>query len=293
MSLQGKTLFITGASRGIGLAIALRAARDGARIAIAAKTADPHPKLPGTIYTAAAEIERSGGHALPLVVDVRQEADVNAAVEKTVATFGGIDICINNASAIKLTGTEATSMKQFDLMHQINTRGTYLVTKACLPHLKRGANPHVLNIAPPLELRPDWFAPHVAYTMAKYGMSLCVLGMAQEFKNDGIAVNALWPRTIIATAAIQFEFAGGRFLRHARTVAIMAEAAHAVLTKPATTHTGRFLIDDEVLSAEGVRDFDRFRVDPTVPLMPDLFVDPKAPLPPGVTFDPVDAAPAV
>ena len=286
MSLRGKTLFITGASRGIGLAIALRAARDGARVAIAAKTTEPHPKLPGTIYTAASAIEQAGGRALPLVADVRNESDVMAAVEKTVAAFGGIDICVNNASAIKLTGTETTSMKQFDLMHQINTRGTFLTTKACLPHLRKAENPHVLMIAPPLDLRPEWFAPHVAYTIAKFGMSLCVLGMAQELGADHIAVNALWPRTIIATAAIQFEFAGGQFMNRARTVEVMAEAAHAVLTQPASTHSGRFLIDDEVLSAAGVRDFDRFRVDPTQPLMPDLFIDPRAPLPPGVSLGP-------
>ena len=290
--LGGKALFITGASRGIGLAIALRAARDGARVAIAAKTAAPHPKLPGTIHTAAEQIERAGGQALPLVVDVRHDADVLAAVEKTVAAFGGIDICVNNASAIALTGTEATTMKQFDLMHQINTRGTYLVTQACLPHLKRGTNPHVLMIAPPPALKPEWFAPHVGYTMAKYGMSLCVLGMAKEFRPHGIAVNALWPRTTIATAAVQFLFGGDAAVRRSRTVDIMAEAAYAILTKPASSEslTGRFLIDDEVLSAEGIRDFDRFRVDPTAALMPDLFIDPHAPLPPGVSFEPVTPA---
>jgi citronellol/citronellal dehydrogenase len=292
MSLRGRTLFITGASRGIGLAIALRAARDGARVAIAAKTAAPHPKLPGTIYTAAEEIERAGGQALPLVVDVRHDAEVLAAVEKTVAAFGGIDICVNNASAIALTGTEATTMKQFDLMHQINARGTYLVTQACLPHLKRGTNPQVLMIAPPPALKPEWFAPHVGYTMAKYGMSLCVLGMAHEFRMHGIAVNALWPRTTIATAAVQFLFGGDAATRRSRTADIMAEAAYAILTKPASRApsellTGRFLIDDEVLSAEGVRDFDRFRVDPSQPLAPDLFIDPHAPLPPGVSFEPV------
>jgi len=285
MTLQQRTLFITGASRGIGLAIALRAARDGAHVAIAAKTAEPHPKLPGTIYTAAEAIEQAGGRALPLIVDVRDEGAVVKAVERTVDVFGGIDICVNNASAIKLTRTDATSMKQFDLMHQINTRGTFLTTKSCLPHLKRGTNPHVLNIAPPLDLRPEWFAPHVAYTMAKFGMSLCVLGMAEELRGDGIAVNALWPRTIIATAAIQFEFAGGQFMNRARTPDIVADAAHAILTKPASSFTGRFLIDDEVLSAEGIRDFDRYRVDPTQPLMSDLFLDPRAPLPPGVTLD--------
>jgi citronellol/citronellal dehydrogenase len=290
MSLRGKTLFITGASRGIGLAIATRAARDGARVAIAAKTAVPHPKLPGTIYTAAEEIERAGGQALPLVVDVRHDQEVATAVEQTVAAFGGIDICVNNASAIALTGTEATSMKQFDLMHQINTRGTYLVTKACLPYLKRATNAHVLVIAPPLELKPAWFGAHVAYTLAKYGMSLCALGLAHELRPDGVAVNALWPRTTIATAAVRFLFGGDETMRRSRTPDIMAEAAHAILTKPAASFTGRFLIDDEVLSAEGVRDFDRFRVDPTTPLMLDLFIDPEAPLPPGVSFAPVGQA---
>jgi citronellol/citronellal dehydrogenase len=287
MSLAGKTLFITGASRGIGLAIALRAARDGARVAIAAKTAEPHPKLPGTIFTAAAAIEKAGGTALPLVVDVRHETDVDTAVEKTVAAFGGIDICVNNASAIRLAGTEATSMKHFDLMHQVNTRATYLVTRACLPHLKRAINPHVLVLAPPLALRPEWFAPHLAYSIAKFGMSLCVLGMAQEFRADRIAVNALWPRTTIATSAIQFVLGGTEMWRRSRTTDIVAEAAHAVLTKPAASYTGNFVIDDEVLSAEGVQDFDRFRVDPTAPLALDLFVDPRAPLPRGATLEPV------
>jgi citronellol/citronellal dehydrogenase len=289
MSLRGRRLFITGASRGIGLAIALRAARDGACVAIAAKTATPHPKLPGTIYTAAERVERAGGRALPLIVDVRNETDVQAAVEQTVAAFGGIDICVNNASAIALTGTEATPMKKFDLMHQINTRGTYLVTRACLPHLRRGTNPHVLMIAPPLDFRPDWFAPHVAYALAKYGMSLCVLGMAQELRGEGISVNALWPRTMIATAAVEFVF-GNEELRRSRTADIVADAAYAVLTKPAPSFTGRFLIDDELLSAEGVRDFDRYRVDPSVPLKPDLFIDPQAPLPPGVSLGPATRA---
>jgi citronellol/citronellal dehydrogenase len=287
MSLRSKTLFITGASRGIGLAIAIRAAREGARVAIAAKTATPHARLPGTIYTAAEQIEEAGGTALPLVVDVRNEADVNAAVEKTVAAFGGIDICVNNASAIKLTGTEATSMKHFDLMHQVNARATFLVSRACLPHLKRGTNPHVLVLAPPPQLKPEWFAPHLGYTMAKYGMSLCVLGMAQELRAYAIAVNALWPRTVIATAALDFEFGGEHMRRRARTTEIVADAAYAILTKPAASYSGHFLIDDEVLSAEGIRDFDRFRVDPTMPLGLDLFVDPQTPLPPGVTLDPV------
>src|SRR5471030_2985193 len=226
MSLSGKTLFVTGASRGIGLAIALRAARDGANIAIAAKTAEPHPKLPGTIYSAAEEIEDAGGKALPLIVDVRDEAGVLEAVEKTVAAFGGIDICVNNASAISLTGTLATDMKRYDLMHQINTRGTFLTSKACIPHLKRSANPHVLMLSPPLDMSARWFAGHVAYSMAKFGMSMCVLGMAEEYKADGIAFNALWPRTGIATAAIRFALAGDEGMRQCRTTDIMADAAH-------------------------------------------------------------------
>jgi len=282
MSLQGKTLFVTGASRGIGLAIALRAARDGANVAIAAKTAEPHKHLPGTIYTAAAEIEQAGGKALPLIVDVRDEANVYAAVEKTVAAFGGIDICVNNASAISLTGTEATDMKRYDLMHQINTRGTFLTSKACIPHLKRSANPHVLMLSPPLDMAPRWFGPHVAYTMAKFGMSMCVLGMAEEFKADGIAFNALWPRTGIATAAIRFALAGDEGLKQCRTVEIMADAAHAIFEKPARDFSGNFLIDDSFLYAEGVRDFDQYRVDPTRALMPDFFVPADNPPPPGV-----------
>jgi citronellol/citronellal dehydrogenase len=282
MSLSGKTLFVTGASRGIGLAIALRAARDGANIAIAAKTAEPHKHLPGTIYTAAEEIERAGGKALPLIVDVRDEASVLDAVERTATAFGGIDICVNNASAISLTGTLATDMKRYDLMHQINTRGTFLTSKACIPHLKRAANPHVLTLSPPLDMAPRWFAPHVAYTMAKFGMSLCVLGMAEEFRPDGVAFNALWPRTGIATAAIQFALAGDEGIKQCRTVEIMADAAHAIFEKPARTFTGNFLIDDSFLYAEGVRDFEKYRVDPSRPLMPDFFVPADNPPPPGV-----------
>jgi citronellol/citronellal dehydrogenase len=284
MSLAGKTLFVTGASRGIGLAIALRAARDGANIAIAAKTAEPHKHLPGTIYSAAEEIEKAGGKALPLIVDVREEANVYEAVEKAAAAFGGIDICVNNASAISLTGTLATDMKRYDLMHQINTRGTFLTSKACIPHLKRAANPHVLMLSPPLDMAPRWFAPHVAYTMAKFGMSMCVLGMAEEFRPDGIAFNALWPRTGIATAAIQFALAGEEGMRQCRTVEIMADAAHAIFEKPARGFTGNFLIDDSFLYAEGVRDFEKYRVDPTRPLMPDFFVPMDNPPPPGVTI---------
>jgi citronellol/citronellal dehydrogenase len=286
VSLRDKILFITGASRGIGLAIALRAARDGARVAIVAKTAEPHPKLPGTIYSAADEIERAGGTPLPLVVDVRSEEQVAAAVEKTVATFGGIDVCVNNASAIKLGGTESISIKQFDLMHQVNARATYLVTRACLPSLKKSGNPHVLVMAPPPVLRPDWFAPHLAYSMTKFGMSLCVLGMAEEFRAYGIAVNALWPRTTIATSAIRFVVGDAEMLRRSRTPDVVADAAHAILSKPSTSFTGSFAVDDEVLSAEGVRDFDKYRVDPTAPLALDLFIDPAAQQPPGVTLGP-------
>ena len=282
MSLQGKTLFVTGASRGIGLAIALRAARDGANVAIAAKTAEPHPKLPGTIYTAAEEIEKAGGKALPLIVDVRDEASVQAAVDATVAKFGGIDICVNNASAIQLTGTLQTDMKRYDLMHQINTRGTYVTSKACIPHLKNAANPHVLMLSPPLDMSPRWFGTHVAYTMAKFGMSMCVLGMAEEFKADGIAFNALWPRTGIATAAIRNALAGDEGMRRCRTVEIMADAAHAIFEKRARDFSGNFLIDDTFLYGEGERDFDKYRVDPTEPLMPDFFVPENIPPPPGV-----------
>jgi citronellol/citronellal dehydrogenase len=272
MSLKNKTLFITGASRGIGLAIALRAARDGANIAIAAKTADPHPKLPGTIYSAAKEIEAAGGKALPLVVDVRDEENVANAIEQTAAKFGGIDVCVNNASAIQLTPTTMTDMKRYDLMHQINTRGTFMVSKYCVPHLKKAANPHILNLSPPLDMSERWFQGHVAYTMAKYGMSMCVLGMAGEFRADGIAVNALWPRTGIATAAIRNALAGDEGMKMCRTVEIMADAAHVILTKRARDFTGNFCIDDTLLWEAGVRDFDKYRVDPTRDLMPDFFV---------------------
>ena len=284
MSLQGKTLFVTGASRGIGLAIALRAARDGANIAIAAKTAEPHKHLPGTIYSAAKEIEAVGGKALPLIVDVRDESSVYEAVEKTVAAFGGIDICVNNASAIQLTGTLQTDMKRYDLMNQVNARGTYLTSKACIPHLKNAANPHVLMLSPPLDMSPRWFEGHVAYTMAKFGMIMCVLGMASEFKADGIAFNALWPRTGIATAAIRFALAGDDGMKQCRTVEIMADAAHAIFEKPARDFTGNFLIDDSFLYAEGERDFDKYRVDPTTRLMPDFFVPADSAPPPGVVI---------
>jgi citronellol/citronellal dehydrogenase len=282
MSLQGKTLFITGASRGIGLAIGLRAARDGANVVIAAKTAEAHKHLPGTIYSAAAEIEAAGGQALPLIVDVRDEASVLAAVEAAVARFGGIDICVNNASAIQLTGTLATDMKRYDLMHQVNARGTFLVSKACIPHLKQAANPHILALSPPLDLSPRWFGPHVAYTMAKYGMSLAMLGMADEFREDGIACNGLWPRTGIATAAIEFALTGKDGLAHCRTPEIMADAAHAIFTSPSRELTGRFLIDDSFLYERGVRDFEKYSVEPGKTLMPDFFVPADSVPPPGV-----------
>ncbi len=284
MSLEGKTLFVTGASRGIGLAIALRAARDGANVAIAAKTSEPHKHLPGTIYSAAEEIEKAGGKALPLIVDVRDEASVYDAVEQTVARFGGIDICVNNASAIQLTGTLATDMKRYDLMNQVNARGSYLTSKACIPHLKRSANPHVLMLSPPLDMSPQWFQGHVAYTMAKFGMSMCVLGMAAEFKADGIAFNALWPRTGIATAAIQFALAGEDGMKQCRTTDIMADAAHAIFMKKAREFSGNFLIDDSFLYEEGERDFDKYKVDPTARLMPDFFVPADSVPPPGVVI---------
>lgn len=281
-TLANKTLFITGASRGIGLAIALRAARDGANVAVAAKTAEPHKHLPGTIYSAAEEIEKAGGKALPLLVDIRDEAMVKEAVAKTVERFGGIDICVNNASAISLTGTQATEMKRWDLMHSINARGTFLVSKTSIPHLKQSANPHVLMLSPPLDMRPRWFGPHVAYTMAKYGMSLCVLGMAEEFRPDGIAFNALWPRTAIATAAVEFALGGDAMIKGSRTVDILADAAHLIFTQPARSFTGKFLIDDTFLYEHGVRDFEKYRVDRASKLVPDFFVPDDIPAPPGV-----------
>ena len=272
MSLSGKTLFVTGASRGIGLAIALRAAKDGANIAIAAKTAEPHKHLPGTIYSAAKDIEAAGGQALPLIVDVRDEANVYEAVEKTVAAFGGIDICVNNASAIQLTGTEATDMKRYDLMHQINARGTFLTSKACIPHLKRASNPHVLMLSPPLDMSPRWFAGHTAYSMAKYGMSLCVLGMAEEFREKGIAVNALWPRTVIATAAVQNLLGGDATMQGSRSPEIVADAAHVILTRPSRDFTGQYFIDEDVLRSAGVEDLGRYQTVPGAPLIPDFFL---------------------
>ena len=270
--LKGKTLFITGASRGIGQAIALRAARDGANIAIAAKTTKPHPKLPGTIYTVAEEIEAAGGKALPCVVDIRFEDQVEAAVAKTVETFGKIDILVNNASAIHLADTISTPMKRYDLMHQINTRGTFLCSQKCIPHLEQAENPHILNLSPPLNLEAKWFAPHVAYTMAKFGMSMCVLGMAEELKPRGIAVNALWPRTTIATAAVRNLLGGEEMVRASRKPEIMADAARAILTKPSLGCTGNFFVDDAVLKAEGISDFSGYAVEPNADLMPDFFV---------------------
>ena len=275
-TLAGKTLFVTGGSRGIGLAIALRAARDGANVAIAAKTTEPHPKLPGTIHSAAAQIEQAGGHALPLLCDIRDDTAVAGAVAATVERFGGIDILVNNASAISLTGTLATPMKRFDLMFGVNVRGTYACSQACLPHLLRaaaaGRNPHILTLAPPLNLDPKWFAPHVAYTMAKYGMSMCVLGMAEEFHGAGVAVNALWPRTVIATAAIAMIPGASEQLAQMRKPEIMADAAHAVLARDARATTGNFFLDEDVLREAGVTDFAAYAVKPGAPLLPDLFL---------------------
>ncbi len=282
MTLKNKTLFITGASRGIGLAIALRAAKDGANVAVAAKSAEPHKHLPGTIYTAAEEIEAAGGKALPLVCDIRYEEQVQAAVDETVKKFGGIDICVNNASAISLTGTEATEMKRWDLMHSINARGTFLVSKTCIPHLKKSDNPHVMMLSPPLDMSPKWFAGHTAYTMAKYGMSMCVLGMAAEFKNAGIAFNALWPRTAIATAAVKFALGGDAMMQASRTVDILSDAAHMIFSKPAKEFTGNFIIDDTFLYENGVTDFEKYRVDPSKKLAPDFFVPSTSTPPPGV-----------
>jgi citronellol/citronellal dehydrogenase len=282
MSLAGKTLFITGASRGIGLAIGLRAARDGANIAIAAKTAEPHPKLSGTIYTAAEDVERAGGNALPLIVDVRDETMVKDALDKTAARFGGIDIVVNNASAIQLTPVVDTEMKRFDLMHQINARGTFVVSKWAIPYLAKAVNPHILMISPPLDMKEKWFAPHTAYTMAKFGMSLVVLGLAGELREQGIAVNALWPRTIIATAAIRNLLGGDERIRQARKPEIMADAAYAIFSSPSRELTGRFLIDDNFLAERGVKDFDRYRIDAAQHLARDFFVPDDIPPPPNV-----------
>ena len=284
MSLAGKTLFITGASRGIGLAIALKAAADGANIAIAAKTVEPHPKLEGTIHTAASAIEQAGGRALPLVVDVRDEAAVKSALDDTTAKFGGIDIVVNNASAIQLTPVTATDMRRFDLMHQVNTRGTFMVSKYAIPHLEKAANPHILMLSPPLDMKEKWFARHTAYSIAKFGMSLVVLGLAGELRAKGIAVNALWPRTTIATSAIKNLLGGDMVMRMSRTPDIVADAARLIFMKPAKSFTGNFLIDDNFLHGEGVTDFDRYRVDPTQPLSQDFFVPDDIAPPPGVSL---------
>ena len=282
MSLKGKTLFITGASRGIGLAIALKAARDGANIAIAAKTETPHPKLPGTIHTAAAEIEQAGGRALPLAVDIRDEAAVQAAIARTVETFGGLDIVVNNASAVARTPVAETDMRRFDLMHQVNARGTFMVSKYAIAHLEKSANPHILMNSPPLDMQEKWFAGSTGYTMAKFGMSLVVLGLAGELRARGIAVNALWPRTTIATSAIKNLLGGERVMAMSRTPEILADAAYAVFHKPAREFTGNFLIDDSFLASEGVRDFERYRVDPRQALAATFFVPDQPAPPPGV-----------
>ena len=271
-NLKNRTLFVSGASRGIGLAIAKRAAKDGANVILAAKTAEPHPKLPGTIYTAAEEIEEVGGKALPVVCDIRDEENVRNAVNKGLDHFGAIDICINNASAIQLTGTLQTDMKRYDLMNQINARGTFLVSKVCLPHLIKSDNPHILNLSPPLDMDPKWFGPHVAYTMAKFGMSLCVLGMAEEFKEEGVAVNALWPRTAVATAAIKNALGGDSIMNISRSPEIMADAAHVILTKNSREFTGNFCIDDNLLADNGVTDFSQYAEVPFAELAPDFFV---------------------
>jgi len=278
--LKGKTLFISGASRGIGLEIGLRAARDGANVAVVAKTKEPHPKLPGTIYTAAEEIEKAGGKALPLVADIRHEEQVIAAVEEAAKHFGGIDICVNNASAIQLTDTLSTPMKRFDLMHDINTRGTFMVSKYCIPHLEKSENAHILMLSPPLDMNPKWFSGYLPYSLAKYGMSLCVLGLAAELKRKNIAVNALWPRTTIATAAIKNIVGGEAMMKRSRKPEILADAAHLIFTQPSSDVTGNFFIDDTLLSQHGVTDFDQYRVDPTTDLQIDFFVpeDDSAPV---------------
>jgi citronellol/citronellal dehydrogenase len=275
-SLRGKIIFITGASRGIGRSIALRAARDGAHVAICAKTVEPHPKLPGTIHTVAAEVEAAGGKALAIRLDVREPDNIAQAVDACAAHFGGIDICVNNASAISLTPTTGTPAKRFDLMFDCNVRATYLVSQACVPHLLRsavgGRNPHILNLSPPLAMKPGWFAPHVAYTMSKYGMSMCTLGMSAEFRDRGIAVNSLWPRTTIATAAVEFNFPD-EILKASRNADIMADAAHQILSSESGAHTGNFYLDESVLRAAGVTDFEKYAISPGTPLFTDLFVD--------------------
>lgn len=275
MGLGGKTVFITGGSRGIGLAIGLRAARDGANVVIAAKTAEPHSKLTGTIYTAAEEIEAAGGKALPIVLDVRDALGVEEAVSMAVSHFGGIDIAINDASAINLSNSLDVDHKRFELIQQINMHGSFLVSRACIPHLRRAENPHILALSPPLTMRPDWFAQHLPYTLSKYGMSMVMFGLAEEFRKDGIACNALWPRTTIATAAVEFALGGGEKLTGSRRPEIMADAAYAIFNRPAYSYTGNFVLDDEVLREEGVTDFSAYAYDPAAELYPDIFVDPE------------------
>jgi len=279
MSLKGRVLFITGGSRGIGLEIGKRAAKDGARVVLAAKTAEPHPKLPGTIYTAADEIVAAGGEALPIILDVRDEINVREAVEQTVSHFGGIDICVNNASAISLTNTPDTDMKRYDLMHQINGRGTYLVSKYCIPHLRQSNNAHILNLAPPLDMKPKWFGPHLAYTMAKFTMSMCVLGMAEEMKSESIAVNGLWPRTAIATAAVKNVLGGEELMNISRTPEIMADAAYEIFNKDPSSFSGNFCIDDLILYDAGIRDFSKYADVPFNELALDFFLPDDTPLP--------------
>jgi citronellol/citronellal dehydrogenase len=272
-TLEGKTLFISGGSRGIGLAIALRAARDGANIALIAKTAEPHPKLEGTIFTAAEQIEEAGGQALPIVGDIRDEGQVAGAVTQAVERFGGIDVCVNNASAINLAGTEALEVKRYDLMQSINVRGTFVVSQACIPHLKRADNPHILTLSPPIGLEPRWLGPHVGYTVAKYGMSLCALGFAAEFRDAGIASNALWPRTLIATAAVQNLLGGEQAMARSRRPEIYADAAYAVITRPSREATGNTYLCEDVLAEEGVTDFEQYAYVPGADLQVDLYVD--------------------
>ena len=276
MTLAGKTLFITGGSRGIGLAIALKAARDRANVVIAAKTAEPHPKLAGTIHTAAQEIEAAGGRALPLLLDVRDADAIEDAVAKAAQHFGGIDICVNNASAINLASSEAIEVKRFDLIQQINMRGAFLVSRACLPHLRKSRNPHVLTLSPPLTMRADWFAQHLPYTLSKYGMSMVTFGLAEEFRSEGVAFNALWPKTTIATAAVEFALDGETLMQRSRRPEIMADAAYAIFMRDARRYSGNFVLDEEVLREEGVRDFARYSYDPEAKLAIDIFVDPTA-----------------
>jgi citronellol/citronellal dehydrogenase len=273
MSLQGKTLFVSGGSRGVGLAIAIRAARDGANVALIAKTADPDPRLEGTVYTAAAQIEEAGGRALPVVGDIRDEEQVAQAVAQAAERFGGIDVCVNNASAINLSGTEALEVKRYDLMQAINTRGTFVVSRACIPHLKRSENPHILTLSPPVSLEERWLGPHIGYTIAKYGMTMCALGFAAEFRADGIASNALWPRTLIATAAVQNLLGGDEAMAHARRPELYADAAYAVITKPSRDCTGNAFLCEDVLAEEGVTDFGRYAYQPGATPQVDLFVD--------------------